>query len=600
VHSAGLFSEVQSRPSPAGACDWRRAGLVVVIVIAAVIRLTALPAAPPGLNQDEAANAWNAWCLLQTGRDQAGAPWPIFWTHALGADRSTLYLYTLLPFQAIGGLNVWTTRLPAAVGGILTVVLIGWIATRLFDRTTGLVAAGIAAFAPWYIDLSRWGHEASVGPLLSALSLAALLWAGLLGTGRDQTAEPPGLAPAATRRPHWWQAAKHQPRWWRGALAGVLSGAACYGYPAVRIYLPLLLFGALTINAVSGRRLLRSRAALFAATLFCAGFAVTFGPLLYQHVVNPEMIARRASSVWLWQPGEPALAKAAKVAARYAAHFAPSTLAFTGLDDQQRGPLGFGAFSWYVLPLLLAGLVLTLPRLRRSHSARLLMLGILLYPAGDCLHRYSFETAEGLVDLGPHILRSAPGLWALVILAAVGGVGLARWLWRLRPNGTKPVLAVAIAAALLSDAVFLAFFFGPYRHRPAVIRDYHADLVEALRWARPRIHAADAVFITASGMNMPYVITLVMTGYDPHEWFKAERDVRTFSESEFEYYFRVGRFYFVYDASSRAALHELRQNERPDRVLFIMRPEEMALRDPLYTVRGPDGQVALAVFEATL
>ena len=121
------------------------------------------------------------------------------------------------------------------------------------------------------------------------------------------------------------------------------------------------------------------------------------------------------------------------------------------------------------------------------------------------------------------------------------------------------MLAVAIAGALLSDFAFLAFFFGAYERRPAVVRDYHADLVEALRWARPRLDAADAVFITVSGMNMPYLITLVMTGYDPHEWFKAERDVRTFSESEFEYYFRVGRFHFLYDESSRAALSELRR-----------------------------------------
>ena len=186
-----------------------------MILISAAMRLIALPAAPAGLNQDEAANAWNAWCLLQTGRDQAGTPWPVFWTHALGENRSALYLYTLLPFQALGGMNVWTTRLPAAVAGILTVALVGWIAARLFDRTTGVVAAGLAAFAPWYIDLSRWGHEASVGPLLTALSLAALLWAGLLRTDRD---EPPATEAGTTFIPCRASA-------WRTALAGLISGA---------------------------------------------------------------------------------------------------------------------------------------------------------------------------------------------------------------------------------------------------------------------------------------------------------------------------------------------------------------------------------------
>ena len=592
MQSTALFSEVESPSSPLAARDWCRPAFVVVLLFAAAIRLVALPAAPPGLNQDEAANAWNAWCLLQTGRDQAGAPWPIFWTHALGENRSTLYLYALLPFQAIGGLNVWTTRLPAAVAGILTVALVYWIAARLFDRTTAIIAAVFAALAPWYFDLSRWGHEASLGPLLTAAAFAALLWAGLLETDRDRDQQPgPDKLVQTTAR---------GPNWWRAALAGLICGAACYGYPAVRLYLPLLIVTALIVDIASTRRLLRSRSGRIAAAMFCLGFALTFGPLLFQHIVHPEVIGRRAGSVWLWEPGDPVITKLAKIAARYAAHFGPTTLVFTGLEDEQRGPLGFGAFSWYALPLMLVGLAVALPRLRSSPSARLLLLAVVLYPAGDCLHRYSYQNAAGIADLGPHILRSGPGLWALVILAAAGGAALARRLSRRHPNAFKPALAAAVVIALISDLVFLAFFFGPYDRRPAVIRDYHADLVEALRWAQPRISSADAVFITASGMNMPYIITLVMTGYDPHEWFTAERDVRTFDESEFEYYFRVGKLRFVYDASSRAALNDLRQNERPDRVLFIMRPEEIASNRPVYTVRDSNGRAVLAVFELSL
>gem|GEM_PF-1827000 len=337
MQRTALFSEVESPPSPPAARDWRRPALTVVLLLAAAIRLVALPTAPPGLNQDEASNAWNAWCLLQTGRDQAGAPWPIFWTHALGENRSTLYLYTLLPFQAIGGLNVWTTRLPAAVAGILTVALIYWITARLFDRTTGVIAAALAALAPWYVDLSRWGHEASLGPLLTAASFAALLWAGLLETDRDrdQQAGPDKLA----------QTAVLGPKWWRAALAGLICGAACYGYPAVRLYLPLLVATALIVGGTgSTRRLLKSRAGRVAAAMFCLGFALTFGPLLFQHIAHPEIIGRRAGSVWLWEPADPAITKLTKIASRYAAHFGPTTLVFTGLEDEQRGPLGFGAF----------------------------------------------------------------------------------------------------------------------------------------------------------------------------------------------------------------------------------------------------------------
>ena len=67
--------------------------MTTVVAMAAYLRLIDLPWAPPGLHQDEAANAWNAWLLLNTGRDQAGQPWPLFYFRALGENRTPLYLY---------------------------------------------------------------------------------------------------------------------------------------------------------------------------------------------------------------------------------------------------------------------------------------------------------------------------------------------------------------------------------------------------------------------------------------------------------------------------------------------------------------------------
>ena len=98
--------------------------LLAILVLAAVLRLVALDQVPLGLHVDEASNAWNAYTLLTTGKDQHGVSWPIFYTRAFGENRSPLYLYAMLPFQAVGGVNVWTTRLPSALGGVVAVALI--------------------------------------------------------------------------------------------------------------------------------------------------------------------------------------------------------------------------------------------------------------------------------------------------------------------------------------------------------------------------------------------------------------------------------------------------------------------------------------------
>ena len=101
--------------------DWpaisRRAAwitLAVILVVGTILRVANLGQSPPGLNQDEAINAWNAHCLLKTGKDQVGVAWPIFYSRAIGENRTTLYYYFSIPFQAMGGLNVVTTRLPSA------------------------------------------------------------------------------------------------------------------------------------------------------------------------------------------------------------------------------------------------------------------------------------------------------------------------------------------------------------------------------------------------------------------------------------------------------------------------------------------------------
>src|SRR4026207_586377 len=106
--------------------------LVLILTVSAILRLWKLDELPSGLHVDETANAWNAYCLLKTGSDQHGVRWPVFYLRAFGDNRSTLFAYSLLPIQAIGGLSVWTTRLSAAVGGILAVYLIYWVGTRLF------------------------------------------------------------------------------------------------------------------------------------------------------------------------------------------------------------------------------------------------------------------------------------------------------------------------------------------------------------------------------------------------------------------------------------------------------------------------------------
>ncbi len=607
-------------------CPWRPAAiLLVILLLAALLRLPMLTQAPPGLNQDEAANAWNAYCLLKTGRDQVGVTWPVFYSRCLGANRSTLQLYLLMPLQAIGGLNVWTTRLPCALGGVITVWLLYVVGARMFGLATGLVAAGLLAVNPWHVQLSRLGHEAGMSPLLVMIPLALLLWARLpltddTGPGRA------GLLRPRDRR-HWRTSRQWHPRMLVAALAGAVGGVCCYGYQAVRIFLPVFLTLCVVVNWRAWRDCFRTRAGAGVISLALITGALTFGPLAWKHLVDPEGIAKRSQATWAWDEGDSPAKKVWSVLARYPAHFGLDYLFVRGDRYGRNSAPGTGAFHWYMLPLMAWGLVVVVRRgvfartnlaanhapweksglidgtggqaasgtrapgvkisrragrslCHRSVAARVLLAWVIVYPAADCLN----------VHVSVHALRSSPGLCGLVLLGAVGAVSAAGWLLRRYRDRSRTGLWIAAGVCTLVviqlNVRFLVFFFGDYNRHPATYYGYHADLLAASEWLRPRFDEVDAVFCTTQYINRPYITTLVGLQYDPRRWFDDVRTVRT--PGEWDVYIRYGKMHFLHARLSHPAIKELRQNGQRDRVIFIVRPDELGLSNPIHVIPGPN------------
>ncbi len=571
-------------------------GVIAVLLIAGVLRVPELTHSPPGLNQDEAANAWNAYCLLKTGCDQFGARWPIFYMRALGEYRSTLFAYFMLPLQAVGGLNIWTTRLPAAAGGILTVLLMYWVGARLFGRLTGLLAAALLAIDPTHIQLTRWGHEASVGPLLTLLPIAGLLWAGFpLGD------DPP------------------QPRTWRAVFAGLLIGICCYGYPAARLYVPVFLTCAVLVSAGAWWRLLRlpntvprregagggfergpenlhptrplrgGGAGARSIIGLALGVAVTFGPLVYVHIAEPEKIGRRGQSTWIWSPDDPFPERVRKVVHRYGGHFGPDFLYRYGDVYDIPWANGVGFLPLYLIVCAAVGVGACAPHLRRSRAARLLLLAVVLYPAGDCLSwHYS-----------PNSLRSAVGLWGLILAGALGITRTPAFLMRHRWRATTLALGVALGAALVvQEARFMHKYFVQRRSDWKVYYSSHADLLAACDWLRPRLGDIDAVICTPMEFNQPYLIPLVALSYDAQRWFAEPRE--WYPDGEWDRWTRYGKFYFARPEERPAILERLKADGDGQRVVFILREREPAPGEPAYRISGPDGKIALVIYDVRL
>ncbi|TMQ72503.1 MAG: hypothetical protein E6K80_02660 [Candidatus Eisenbacteria bacterium] len=545
----------------------RRAWLLAITAVAAVLRLGWPGLSPPGLNQDEAIGAWISWCLLKTGRDMTGQAWPIFYAHGIGDYPSTLFFYVTMPFQAVGGLNVLTTRLPGEIAGIACVPLLYWVGARLFGPGTGLIAAGMLALNPWHLFLSRFGVGASLCPLQALGALALMIKAGM------PLVEP---AARAAPRPHV--------RW--ATLAGLVAGVSCYGFHPMRLYFPalFLLLGALL--APRWIRFWKEPGGRNAVLGFLLGFGVPVAPLGVLHLTHSP-IAHRWEMTRLWPAGAPPPTIVALVAQRWAEHFHPDFLFVRGDRFEIMKPIGQGEFGWYVLPLMLAGLVLTAARFRRHPPARVMLALLIAYPAGDVISRY----------ISVHSLRSAPGAATLVLLAAWGAAGIGGWIARRRASWLRVAIAALLIAGLVFDGRFLVRFFGEWNRRPEIYFPYHTDLLQVARWLEPRLMDVDAVFCTVTGLNQPWSILAVGTEHDPRLWFAEPRDRR---EGEYDLYVRYGKMHFMYADWWVPEIQRLVHDGRPERVLFIVRPGELNLRQPIYVVRGPDGRDALWVVERTL
>jgi 4-amino-4-deoxy-L-arabinose transferase-like glycosyltransferase len=157
--------------------------LIVIIVFASLLRIVNLSTNPPGLNWDEVSMGYSAYSLSETGKDEWGQPWPILF-RSYGEWKSPVYIYVLIPFIKIFGLNAWGVRLPAAIAGVVAVYLTYLISRKLYSDKVGLWAAFLLAVSPWHLMLSRPGFEAGLSLTLILTGIYLMLnfksiWAAL-------------------------------------------------------------------------------------------------------------------------------------------------------------------------------------------------------------------------------------------------------------------------------------------------------------------------------------------------------------------------------------------------------------------------------------
>ena len=129
----------------------------------------------PTLLWDEAAIGYNAYSLVETGKDEYGKTLPIIFK-SFGDYKPGFYIYLAAPFIKIFGLNTIATRLPSVLLGSFLPILIYFLIKEINKKAhkTAIIATIITVFNPYSIYFSRGAWESNV--LTFELVLAAFLF----------------------------------------------------------------------------------------------------------------------------------------------------------------------------------------------------------------------------------------------------------------------------------------------------------------------------------------------------------------------------------------------------------------------------------------
>ncbi len=238
--------------------------LIVILLVAAALRLADSGQTPPGLYHDEAYNGLDALKVLD-------GDLPLYFSANNG--REPLFIYLIALVVGVLGRSPWALRLAAFAPGMLTVAATYALARTLFSRRVGLMSAAILSITLWHVHLSRVGFRAVLLPLFIAL----IVWQGALGW-------------RTARRRHW-------------LAAGALYGLSFYTYMAVR-FTPFALFlFALYLLWTKDERQRTKVVPIFdlhSLSWAALAFFVTLSPLALYTILDPDVVLARTGQVAVW------------------------------------------------------------------------------------------------------------------------------------------------------------------------------------------------------------------------------------------------------------------------------------------------------------
>lgn len=458
---------------------------VLILLLASLLRLYSL-GEYPALNADEAAIGYNAYSLIETGKDEHGHSWPIHF-QSFNDYKPGGYFYMALPFVYLFGLNVWSVRIVGAFFGILSVVIVFLLSREITkDNKTALFSAFLLAISPWHIHFSRGGWEVNVATFFITLGVYLFL---------------KGVKDAKYF-----------------ALAMIAFVISLYTYHAARVLVPLIGFGLLVIYRK--QLLYRDNLKLFLGSILFA--VVLLIPLSADFI--GEAGSARASGVSIfadrgyidrinekrgrYENPNSLFAKLAhnkpkeiviEFSKNYFEHFSGEFLFVSGDRIQRNKVPETGQLYFFQIPLLVISLIAIS---RKKSNWWVMIVWLLIAPIPAAL---TFQS--------PHALRAQNMIVPLTIISAYGMTTLSSFL---NTFNIKNLLAVSyiLIGGIISWEAYR--YIHQYYVHMAKAYPYSSQygVKEMSEYVSENNDSYDKVVITTR-YDQPYILYLFYSKYPP-------------------------------------------------------------------------------------
>ncbi len=382
-------------------------GLLLIVILAIILRFSWLGVNPNGLSVEEASNGYDTYSILLTGKDRYGAFLPIF-ARAWDDYIEAIYRYYDLPFVALLGLNEFSVRLPAAMVGTLTVIIIYFLTKELFNNNKiATISCFLLAINPWHIQFSRIGFRAIIFPFLFSLGL----WLFLRGLRKPNSL----------------------------IFGAFFLGLSLYTYSSARVFVPLFIIGLVFIYY---QQLLQNKKFF----LIAGGIFLLILTIMISLWLTPAGMARQ---------GQVGLTfNVFKLAYNYISYFTPQFLFAEGDQYLRHNPSKMGMLHIFEFITVITGIFYLFKE--NNNSQQLLFWWLILYPIPAAL------TAP------IHGLRSIIGCLLFSIISGYGIVKLAE-LIKLSKRQLNFTLAIIFTLSVIG---YSYRYFGDYPKESATEWSY--------------------------------------------------------------------------------------------------------------------------------